>query len=59
MNKTKLICDLCAIIDQQNLIIQAQAMELAQLSADPMVAEIASVRQAYVDAMGAPTEREA
>ena len=30
MDNLQLIADLCAIIDQQNMIIQTQAMELAQ-----------------------------
>lgn len=29
MNSTKVIADLCGIIDRMNVIIQAQAMELA------------------------------
>lgn len=30
MDSTKMIADLCAVIDRMNVIIQAQAMELAQ-----------------------------
>lgn len=30
MDYTKVIEDLCAVIDRMNVIIQAQAMELAQ-----------------------------
>ena len=30
MDSTKVIEDLCAVIDRMNVIIQAQAMELAQ-----------------------------
>ena len=33
MDSTKMIADLCAVIDRMNVIIQAQAMELAQLHA--------------------------
>ena len=53
MNYPKLICDLCAIIDQQNVIIQAQAMELAQHDAVERAEEIAALRQRYADAIGA------
>lgn len=33
MDSTKMIADLCAVIDRMNVIIQAQAMELAQYGA--------------------------
>lgn len=33
MDSTKVIADLCAVIDRMNVIIQAQAMELAQFGA--------------------------
>ena len=33
MDSTKVIADLCAVIDRMNVIIQAQAMELAQYGA--------------------------
>ncbi len=52
MNHVKLIADLCGIIDRMNVIIQAQAMELAQHDALTMADEIAAVRQKYADAMG-------
>ncbi len=53
MNPTKTIMDLCAIIDQQNVIIQAQAMELAQLGALAKVEEIENLRKQYADTIGA------
>ena len=31
MDSTKVIADLCAVIDRMNVIIQAQAMELARI----------------------------
>lgn len=48
----KLITDLCGIIDRMNLIIQAQAMALAQHDALTMAEEIAAVRREYADAIG-------
>lgn len=48
MNSTKLIADLCGIIDRMNVILQAQAMELAQLDALRHEEEIAAVRRDYV-----------
>lgn len=54
MNCVKLIADLCGIIDRMNVIIQDQAMELAQHDAITHAAEIAAVRRDYADAMGAP-----
>lgn len=36
MNSTKLIADLCGIIDRMNVILQAQAMELASLTPSAM-----------------------
>ena len=36
MDNTKLAADLCAIIDRMNVIIQAQAMELAQSTRSTM-----------------------
>ena len=51
MNSTKVIADLCGIIDRMNVIIQAQAMELAQLGALRQE-EIAAVRKDYADAIG-------
>ena len=35
MDSTKMIADLCAVIDRMNVIIQAQAMELARESSPP------------------------
>lgn len=52
MNGTKVIADLCGIIDRMNVIIQAQAMELAQLGALHHEEEIAAVRKDYADAIG-------
>ena len=52
MNTVKLVADLCGIIDRMNLIIQAQAMELAQHDAVAHAAEIKAVRQDYANAMG-------
>ena len=52
MNYPKLISDLCAIIDQQNVIIQAQAMELAQHDALDRAEEIEALRQKYADTIG-------
>jgi hypothetical protein len=53
VNTTEVIAELCAIIDQQNVIIQAQAMELAQLDALAHAEEIAALRQRYAAAIGA------
>ena len=47
-----MIADLCAIIDKQNVIIQAQAMELAQLDALTRAEEIAGLRRNYADITG-------
>lgn len=52
MDNAKLIDDLCGIIDRMNVIIQAQAMELAQLGAARHEEEIAEVRKDYADAIG-------
>lgn len=57
MNSTKVIADLCGIIDRMNVIIQAQAMELAQLGALRHEEEIAAVRKDYADAIGEVTPR--
>ena len=57
VNNAKLIMDLCAIIDQQNVIIQAQAMELAQHDALTRAEEIAALRKKYAEATGAPAEK--
>lgn len=52
MDSTKVIADLCAVIDRMNVIIQAQAMELAQLHALHHEEEIAAVRRDYARAIG-------
>ena len=52
MDHTKVIADLCAVIDRMNVIIQAQAMELAQHGAVAHAEEIAAVRQQYAVAIG-------
>ena len=57
MNQVEMIADLCAIIDQQNVIIQAQAMELAQHDALTRVEQIAALRQKYAEATGGPVEK--
>ena len=43
---------LCDIIDRMNVILQAQAMELAQLHALHHEEEIAAVRRDYAQAIG-------
>ena len=55
MDSTKMIADLCAVIDRMNVIIQAQAMELAQLHALHHEEEIAAVRRDYAKAIGEVT----
>lgn len=57
VNNAKLIMDLCAIIDQQNVIIQAQAMELAQHDAMTRAEKITALRQKYAEAIGGPVEK--
>ena len=57
MDFVKLTGELCAIIDQQNVIIQAQAMELAQRDALTRAEEIAALRQKYAAATGGPVEK--
>ena len=57
MDFVKLTGELCAIIDQQNVIIQAQAMELAQHDALTRAEEIAALRQKYAEAIGGPVEK--
>lgn len=52
MDNTKLTAELCAIIDRMNVIIQTQAMELAQLHALRHEEEIAAVRRDYAQAIG-------
>lgn len=57
MNNTEVIAKLCHVIDLQNVIIQAQAMELNQLGAVTKAEEIAAARTIYAETMGeeAPT----
>lgn len=55
INTVQLVANLCAIIDQQNVIIQALA--LAEHEAVIMAEEIAAARQAYMDAVGTPSGR--
>ncbi|MCM1236964.1 MAG: hypothetical protein NC489_43365 [Ruminococcus flavefaciens] len=57
MNNVQLIADLCAIIDRQNVIIQAQAMELAQHDALEREEEIVALRQKYAAAIGDHAEK--
>ena len=52
MDNTKLAEELCAVIDRMNVIIQAQAMELAQHGAVAHAEEIAAARAAYARAIG-------
>mgnify|MGYP001512661545 CR=1 FL=1 len=54
MDSTKVIADLCAVIDRMNVIIQAQAMELAQFGALAHEEEIAAVRRQYARIQVAP-----
>lgn len=56
MNYPELTARLCAIIDQQNEIIEDQAMALAQHDAMARAEEIADLRREYEDAVGAPRE---
>ncbi len=58
MNNVEVIAKLCEIIDQQNVIIQAQAMELAQMDGLSRAEEIAAIRQKYADTIGAHGARE-
>ena len=57
MDNLQLIADLCASIDQQNMIIQTQAMELAQHDALTHAEEINTIRQKYAEAIGGPVEK--
>lgn len=56
MNLVEVIAGLCEIIDRQNVIIQAQAMELAQHDALTRAEEIAAMRQKYAATIGGPVE---
>lgn len=57
MSNTEVIASLCAIIEQQNEIIKAQAADLEQLGAMAQEEQIAAARAAYAKTMGeeAPT----
>ncbi len=57
MDNLQLIAALCAIIDQQNVIIQDQATQLAQYDTLTHAGEIAALRQKYAEATGAPVEK--
>ena len=48
----QIIAELCAVIDRMNVIIRAQAMELAQFGALAHEDEIADVRRQYARAVG-------
>lgn len=52
MDNTRMVTELCAIIDRMNVILQARAMELAQLHALHHEEEIAAVRRDYARAIG-------
>ena len=52
MDNTRLVTELCAIIDRMNVLLQAQAMELAQFGALVHEEEIAAVRRQYARAVG-------
>ena len=52
MDNTRLVTELCAIIDRMNVILQAQAMEQAQLHALHHEEEITAVRRDYARAIG-------
>lgn len=52
MDNIKLVAELCAIIDRMNVLLQEQAVELAQLHALRHEEEIAAVRRDYAQAIG-------
>lgn len=52
MDYTRLVSGLCAIIEQQNEIIQDQAVELAQHGAVERENEIRRLRSEYSEIMG-------
>lgn len=52
-----MIAALCAIIDQQNVIIQDQATQLAQFDALTHAGEIAALQQKYAAATGGPVDK--
>ena len=57
MNQVEMIAALCAIIDQQNVIIQDQATQLAQFDALTHAGEIAALQQKYAAATGGPVAK--
>ena len=57
MNQVEMIAALCAIIDQQNVIIQDQATQLAQYGALTHAGEIAALRKKYTEATSGPVEK--
>lgn len=57
MDNLQLIAALCAIIDQQNVIIQDQATQLAQYDALTHAGEITALRQKYAEAIGGTAEK--
>ena len=52
MDYMKLVADLCQIIDRQNEITKAMAVQLGQRDALRYEEEMAAVRRAYDTAMG-------
>ena len=52
MENTQLVPELCAIIDRMNVLLQAMAMELAQLHALQHEEVIAAVRRDYAQSIG-------
>lgn len=52
MDYVKMVLDLCEIIEAQNKIIRAQAIELAQHCTVTRAEEIAALDQKYSDVMG-------
>ena len=57
VNQVEMIAALCAIIDQQNVIIQDQATQLAQFDALTHAGEIAALQQKYAAATGGPVDK--
>lgn len=57
MNQVEMIAALCAIIDQQNVIIQDQATQLAQYDALTHAGEIVALRKEYAEATSGPAEK--
>lgn len=52
MNSVETLENLCGVIDHMNVIIRAQAMELAMHDSAGMADEIEKVRREYADAIG-------